>query len=95
MATRLLTSGVSAVVAMAYSVYPVAAAEFMAAFYDRLFAGDSVADAVRAGRGRMAQHPKRPSPKGELPLEDWVIPVYYERGEVRFPHLKLEPVVRG
>ena len=29
-------------VAMAYSVYAVAAAEFMAAFYERLFAGDTV-----------------------------------------------------
>ena len=26
---------------MAYSVYAVAAAEFMAAFYERLFAGDT------------------------------------------------------
>ena len=36
-ATRLLAEGVAAVIAMAYSVYPVAAAEFMAAFYERLF----------------------------------------------------------
>ena len=56
-ATRLLREGRAAVVAMAYSVYAVAAAEFMAAFYERLFAGDSrqrggdrrAAAAVRAG----------------------------------------------
>jgi CHAT domain-containing protein len=39
-ATRLLQEGTASVVAMAYSVYAVAAAEFMAAFYERLFAGD-------------------------------------------------------
>ncbi len=32
-ATRLLQGGAASVVAMAYSVYAVAAAEFMAAFY--------------------------------------------------------------
>ena len=38
-ATALLKAGCAAVVAMAYSVYAVAAAEFMAAFYESLFAG--------------------------------------------------------
>lgn len=38
-ATRLLQDGAASVVAMAYNVYAVAAAEFMAAFYERLFAG--------------------------------------------------------
>jgi len=38
-ATRLLRGGIASVVAMAYSVYAVAAAEFMAAFYEKLFAG--------------------------------------------------------
>ncbi|MGH4023492.1 MAG: CHAT domain-containing protein, partial [Pseudonocardiaceae bacterium] len=38
-ATRLLQEGAASVVAMAYSVYAVAAAEFMTAFYERLFAG--------------------------------------------------------
>jgi len=39
------------VVAMAYSVYTVAAAEFMTVFYERLFAGDTVNAAVAAGEG--------------------------------------------
>jgi hypothetical protein len=62
---------------MAYSVYAVAAAEFMAVFYERLFAGNRVADAVTAGRARLRVADKRPSPKGELPLADWVVPVHY------------------
>ena len=49
-ATRLLRAGAASVVAMAYSVYSVAAAEFMTAFYESLFAGDPVSAAVTAGR---------------------------------------------
>jgi tetratricopeptide (TPR) repeat protein len=86
-ATRLLQGGAASVVAMAYSVYAVAAAEFMAAFYERLFAGDTVSAAVTAGRQRLFRHPGRPSPKGDLPLADWVVPVHYLRREVRFPDL--------
>ena len=72
-ATRLLQGGVAPVVAMACSVYAVAAAQFMAAFYERLFAGDTVSAAVTAGRQRLFRHPGRPSPKGDLPLADWVV----------------------
>ena len=87
-ATRLLQGGAASVVAMAYSVYAVAAAEFMAVFYERLFAGDRVADAVTAGRMRLQVQNKRPSPKGELPLADWVVPVHYARRDVAFPGLR-------
>jgi tetratricopeptide (TPR) repeat protein len=84
-ATALLKSGCAAVVAMAYSVYAVAAAEFMAAFYDTLFAGQSLGQAVTAGRKRLFGHDDRPSPKGDMPLADWLVPVHYLRREVRFP----------
>ena len=50
-ATALLNAGCAAVVAMAYSVYAVAAAEFMAAFYETLFTGESVGQAVTPGAG--------------------------------------------
>jgi tetratricopeptide (TPR) repeat protein len=84
-ATRLLREGVASVVAMAYSVYAVAAAEFMAAFYERLFAGGTVAAAVTAGRQQMFRVQGRPSPKGDLPLADWLVPVHYFRHDVSFP----------
>ena len=87
-ATALLTAGCAAVVAMAYSVYAVAAAEFMAAFYESLFAGASVGQAVTAGRRRLFGHDGRPSPKGDLPLADWLVPVHYLRKEVRFPQAR-------
>jgi hypothetical protein len=55
--------GIASVVAMAYSVYAVAAAEFIAAFYDQLFAGDPVSTAVTAGRKRLFTSNERPSPR--------------------------------
>jgi hypothetical protein len=90
-ATRLLQQGAAAVVAMAFSVYAVAAAEFMTAFYERLFAGEQLADAVNAGRARLAERNTRPSPKGLLPLQDWLVPVLYARQDVSFPHLHRPP----
>ncbi len=87
-ATALLGAGCAAVVAMAYSVYAVAAAEFMAAFYESLFAGASVGQAVTAGRRRLFEHDGRPSPKGDMPLADWLVPVHYLRRDVRFPQAR-------
>ena len=84
-ATALLRAGCAAVVAMAYNVYAVAAADFMAAFYEALFAGNSVGQAVTSGRGRLFERDSRPSPKGDMPLADWLVPVHYLRREVRFP----------
>ncbi len=88
-ATRLLQEGTAAVVAMAYTVYAVAAAEFMAAFYERLFAGDPVSAAVTAGRQRLFQRPMRPSPKGDMALADWLVPVHYLRRDVSFPQASI------
>ena len=87
-ATRLLQGGAAAVVAMSYSVYAVAAAEHMAAFYEALFAGKTVSQAVTEGRRQLQRSPLRPSPKGPLPLADWLVPVHYARCEVVFPHLR-------
>jgi hypothetical protein len=87
-ATRLLEGDAASVVAMGYSVYAVAAAEFMAAFYEALFAGRTVSQAVAAGRSRLYRHKDRPSPKGMLPLEDWIVPVHYLRSAVSFRALQ-------
>jgi tetratricopeptide (TPR) repeat protein len=90
-ATRLLSGGAAAVVAMSYSVYAVAAAEFMAAFYEALFAGKTVSRAVTEGRRQLQKSDLRPSPKGPLPLDDWLVPVHYARREVVFPTLRPTP----
>jgi tetratricopeptide (TPR) repeat protein len=87
-ATALLNAGCAAVVAMAYTVYAVAAAEFMAAFYETLFTGATVSRAVTAGRKQLSIRNERPSPKGDLPLADWLIPVHYLREDVSFPQAR-------
>src|SRR5215470_13665628 len=87
-ATALLRAGCAAVVAMAYSVYAVAAAEFMAAFYESLFDGSTVGEAVTSGRRRLFDHDGRPSRKGEMPLADWLVPVHYLRRDVSFPQAR-------
>ena len=90
-ATRLLEEGAASVVAMAYSVYAVAAAEFMAAFYEALFAGRPCRQAVAAGRRAALPPQERPSPKGPLPLEDWIVPVHYPRRPLSFPAAEAKP----
>jgi tetratricopeptide (TPR) repeat protein len=87
-ATRLLEGGIASVVAMGYSVYAVAAAEFMAEFYETLFDGGTVSTAVVAGRQRLFRNQNRPSPKGPMPLEDWIVPVHYLRRAIAFPQLQ-------
>ncbi|WP_030643894.1 MULTISPECIES: tetratricopeptide repeat protein [Streptomyces] len=87
-ATRLLQEGAGAVLAMAYTVYTVAAAEFMAAFYERLFTGDRVSEAVAVGRRQLAVRDGRPSPVGQLPLADWMVPVLYSSSEVVLPDMQ-------
>jgi tetratricopeptide (TPR) repeat protein len=83
LAAVLLNGGCAAVVAMACTVYSVAAAEFMAVFYDSVLAGQSVSQAVTAGRKRLFEHGLRPGPQGDLPLADWLVPVHYRRRDVR------------
>ncbi|NMO88207.1 tetratricopeptide repeat protein [Actinomycetospora sp. TBRC 11914] len=93
-ATSLLAEGASSVVAMAYTISAVAAAEFMAAFYESIFAGQPVADAVMSGRVRLARNDRRPSPRGELRLADWVVPVHYQDSEAHFAGLAATPASR-
>ncbi len=87
-ATALLQAGCASVVAMAYSVYAIAAAEFMATFYETLFTGASLGQAVTAGRRRLFEHDERPSRKGDMPLADWLVPVHYLRKDVSFPQAR-------
>jgi hypothetical protein len=86
-ATRLLQEGAAAVVAMSYSIYVVAAAAFMAVFYEQLLAGRSVSSAVAAGRHVLREQNLRPSLEGELPLQDWLVPVHYKRADIALPEL--------
>ena len=78
-AAGLLKAGVRSVVAMGYSLYVSSAKEFIPAFYERLFSTGKVSEAVRAGRGKMMRQSLRDCIVGQLPLQDWVVPVLYQQ----------------
>ena len=79
----LLDGGAIAVVSMGYIVRAKAAAIFMRGFYDKLLSGARVGEAVSAGRIALKTDPLRPTRHGEVPLEDWLVPVYSERSDLR------------
>jgi hypothetical protein len=73
-ATRLLHDGAASVVAMSYSVYAVAAAEFMAAFYEALFTGQTVAAATPSGTVN--------TPKGGSHCAQWAISFFRQSVDI-------------
>jgi len=89
-AVALLSAGCAAAVTMSYHLDAASAAEFMVAFYESLLAGDTAGQAVTAGRRRLSARDERPSPRGGLPLADWLVPVHYLRREVRFPQARTD-----
>jgi len=78
-ASRLVSLGAKGVVAMAYTVYAEAAKHFMGRLYGELAAGTTLDSAVAAGRKDVLNKPLRPSPKGDKPLQDWLVPVLYQQ----------------
>ncbi|WP_170113261.1 tetratricopeptide repeat protein [Ahniella affigens] len=79
-ATALLRAGVRSVVAMGYSLYVSGARQFLPAFYRQLFITGNVAEATRSGRGAMLAKPQR---RGDVELQDWLVPVLYQQDPVR------------
>ncbi|MBD2299509.1 tetratricopeptide repeat protein [Nostoc sp. FACHB-190] len=78
-ATRLVSLGTKGVVAMAYNVQAEAAKHFIGRFYQQLVTGTDVSNAVAAARRQVINQRLRPSPKGDLPLADWMVPVLYQQ----------------
>jgi hypothetical protein len=78
-ATRLVSLGAKGVVAMAYSVYAEAAKHFIGRLYEQLVLGESLSSALAGGRREILNKRERPSPKGWLPLSDWMVPVLYQQ----------------
>jgi len=78
-ATRMVALGAKGVVAMAYSVYAEAAKHFIGRVYEQLVRGNTLSAAVAAGRREILNKRQRPSPKGNLPLQDWLVPVLYQQ----------------
>ncbi|RDE48755.1 MAG: CHAT domain-containing protein [Candidatus Accumulibacter meliphilus] len=84
-ATALLRAGVRSVVAMGYSLYVSGAKQFLPAFYRQLFLTGSVAEATRGGRQAMLAHPQR---RGEIELQDWLVPVLYQQDPLQLEFAK-------
>ena len=84
-ATGLLKAGVRSVTAMAYSLYVSGAQQFLPAFYERLFATGEFAEAIRAGRQQMLASKGRVCARGTYELDDWLVPVLYQQGDLRLP----------
>ena len=82
-AGQLVKLGAKGVVAMAYSVYATGAKHFMGRLYGELVRGQDIASAVAAGRKSMSIDKQRPSHKGPLPLQDWLVPVLYQQEPCR------------
>ncbi|MDZ8139136.1 MAG: tetratricopeptide repeat protein [Nostoc sp. DedQUE04] len=78
-AGQLVKLGAKGVVAMAYSVYAKGAEHFIGRLYGELVKGECIATAVASGRKSMSIEKMRPSPKGNLPLQDWLVPVLYQQ----------------
>jgi len=78
-ASQLVASGAEGVVAMSYSVYSTAAAKFMHQFYEALIDQKLLSEAVASGRRMLYADPYRDSVVGPLKLQDWMIPVLYQK----------------
>jgi tetratricopeptide (TPR) repeat protein len=81
--SQLLQAGASGVLAMTYSIGVRAAVIFIARLYEALLNGDELGRAVSLARQALRTKPDRPSPIGDVPLQDWTVPVLFEASQVR------------
>ena len=78
LAQIIMNAGVAGVVAMAYNVYVVTAAQFVAKLYEALRQGQPLGTAVSQGRKNLYDDPQRAIAFDPLPLQDWSVPIVYE-----------------
>ena len=78
LAQEVMDAGVAGVVAMAYNVYVVTAAQFIGNVYASLLEGRQLGQAVTAARRQLAANPLRQVALQPRPLQDWLVPVVYE-----------------
>jgi hypothetical protein len=79
LAQAVLDAGTAGVVAMRYSVYMVTAAQFVAELYDALTRGRTLGEAVSLARKHLHEKPERAIAFDPRPLQDWSVPVVWER----------------
>jgi tetratricopeptide (TPR) repeat protein len=83
LAQAVVNAGAAGVVAIRYSVYVVTAAQFVAELYGALARGRTLGEAVAWARGNLADEPNRRIAYDARPLQDWVVPVVWERTPLR------------
>ncbi|MEK8021963.1 MAG: tetratricopeptide repeat protein [Candidatus Parabeggiatoa sp.] len=84
--SRLMQSGAQTVVAMAYSVQVSAAKLFMQTLYAKLFEQAALSLAIRFGRlALFNEKTRRASYNQQIDLEDWLLPVVYQRQSMALP----------
>ena len=83
LAQAVVNAGAAGVVAMRYSVYVVTAAQFVAELYGALARGRTLGEAVSWARHNLAVEPDRKIVYDARPLQDWVVPVVWERTPLR------------
>jgi tetratricopeptide (TPR) repeat protein len=83
LAQAVMEAGAAGVVAMRYSVYVVTAAQFVAELYGALAHGHRLGEAVTWARRNLHDQPDRRLAYEARPLQDWSVPVVWERAPLR------------
>jgi len=84
--SHLMQSGAQTVVAMAYSFMVTAAEVFMQALYAKLFEQVALSSAIRFARlALFNDKSRRAYGNQKIDLEDWLLPVVYQRQSVALP----------
>jgi tetratricopeptide (TPR) repeat protein len=83
LAQAVMNAGAVGVVAMRYSVYAVTAAQFVSELYEALARGRTLGEAASFARKNLADEPGRKIAYDERPLQDWVVPIVWEREPLR------------
>ena len=83
LAQAVMDAGAAGVVAMRYSVYVVTAAQFVAELYGALARGRRLGEAVTWARKNLHDQPDRQIAYEPRPLQDWSVPVVWERAPLR------------
>jgi CHAT domain len=83
LAQEIVDAGTAGVVAMRYSVYVFTAAQFIAELYEALMRGRSLGEAVSLARKHLNDKPERAVAFDPRPLQDWSVPVVWERAPLR------------
>jgi tetratricopeptide (TPR) repeat protein len=95
LAQAVVEAGAAGVVAMRYSVYVVTAAQFVAELYGALARGRGFGEAVTWARKNLHDQPKRRIAYAARPLQDWSVPVVWERAPLRlWPQKPDDPPLR-